>query len=268
MSTKNEAVPGDHATDVSASTDQFPPAVGLVERIEGVGDLLDLLRSLPPGQPSWFRGQLDVNWKLQPSLLRQKRWITAETDMLRRFRQEAAGRTTSRPDDEWSWLCLAQHHRLPTRLLDWSANPLVALFFSVEQDGDESGPVDAAFYVLDPTSLNSATIKTPNVLLIGADEELEPYLPKSRSETPTGPVAVVAQQDFGRIMAQSGVFTLTHHLDYQDFEFWGGQSLHKWEVPVTAKERIRNELDAMNIHDASVYLDLDRYGERIRKMYL
>lgn len=243
------------------------PVDGAEPRIESVADLVALLSTLEPDKPTWFRGQVDQGWTLVPSVLRKAGWLKAEGDMLKLFRQEVAGRTSARPAHEWDWVCLAQHHRLPTRLLDWSTNPLIGLYFAVEVDDGDAGPADGALYSLDPTGLNQRSFGAPSILLLGADRDLDDYLLSSPSQQKRDPVAVVAQQSFGRLIAQSGVFTLTHHKDPTPLATSLEPMLARWVVPLAAKEKIRNELATMNIHSASVYVDPDKFALRIRKSH-
>jgi hypothetical protein len=93
-----------------------------------------------------FRGQsedkpllpcLFRKYKGQVDLIRDK-----EEELLAKLKARIPMNTPLRPDNDWDWLSFGQHYRLPTRLLDWSLAPTVALFFAVEDS-----PLSPTVYV-------------------------------------------------------------------------------------------------------------------------
>lgn len=102
-------------------------------------------------QTTWFRGQPDFEHKLVPSIFRQgsKYGVTYHEQKMffefkRRYPDQSENHKTT-----YEWLTLMQHYGLPTRLLDWSSNLLVGLYFCCVNNKEKDG----ALFVFDPTNM-------------------------------------------------------------------------------------------------------------------
>lgn len=125
--------------------------------VNNIGTYVELITRIDAEQQyrMWFRGQSDYSWGLVPSVQRKdglgehyEQYITTNF-MIHTMRLNPS---VPQRYDRASWLTLMQHYGLPTRLLDWSESPLVALYFALSSD--EDAKTDAAVWVLNPMELN------------------------------------------------------------------------------------------------------------------
>lgn len=118
-----------------------------------------------------YRGMKDIDWALIPSI---GRWIHSyqeigldveqarqqleldESNVMKIFRKESAAHLGYMPQDGWEVWSIAQHHGVPTRLLDWTYSPLVALFFAVEEEQHDG---DSVVYALHGQGTNISILE-------------------------------------------------------------------------------------------------------------
>ncbi len=249
------------------------------KRIHSLNDFAEIVSTaVNSDERNWFRGNRDANaHKLLPSLYRQKNCSTfaqfrlLEEELMQSFSMRALPFHDRVPRDEIELLFFMQHHGVPTRLLDWSESPYVALFFALENALMESPElkVDSAVWVIKPVGLNQITFQnhTENERIISAKSELmEPYKPNS-AYPGKAPIAVLGIHNSRRIVAQRGVFTIFGSnlaaLD-DDPRIVSGGILSKIVIDKESKVKIAKALFNMGVTDSVVYPDLDGLGREIR----
>jgi FRG domain len=170
------------------------------------------------GSAIWHRGCADFKNDTQtPGLYRHptvkeiKKLLELEVQMLSRFRQRSMPFLDRPIEDDWERMFLMQHFRVPTRLLDWTENPFVALYFALTSTPEEPG-ADAVVWMLDPVVWNRKSLDhiTFQEGILSTDDSRLEYL-KPGAEVGmmnADPVAIYGFHNSPRIVAQRGVFTI------------------------------------------------------------
>ncbi len=199
-----------------------------------------------------FRGQ-SRDFPLLPSIARQRLTddiLVTERAMLEEFQRHSVPFLRVVPVTLWEWIALAQHHGLPTRLLDWSSNPLASLWFAVERPPLDGG--HGVVWILRPSDEDFADEADKNSL---ACERHKVFAPKHITERITAQVAWFTV--YGGWSRRSEVEPLEVSPEF-------GAKLTKVSIPAERFAHLRFHLDRCGINHSSVFPGLDGLCSHIR----
>jgi hypothetical protein len=238
----------------------------------------------------WFRGNRSLSYDLIPSLYRHKTANTPEKlavlehDLMTRFRQRSIPYHTRSLEDYWATLFFMQHYGIPTRLLDWTENPLTALHFAlinsfhtINEKGQNKFKEAAAVWVLDPIKWNRHALQNTSYMggvLAPDDEVLNKGYKSSRSFSGlnTHPVAIFGTHNSPRIVAQQGVFTIFgQSTTPMEKLFRSGNfpqnSLIRITIKMSVIEKLRAALLKNGVTETVVYPDLEGLALEMKRSY-
>jgi hypothetical protein len=200
-----------------------------------------------------FRGMRDISWDLTPSFGRHWRaaqdlgmskadFLNVEGDMIRLFRKESARYLGFMPKDVWEVWSMAQHHGLPTRLLDWTFNPLVGLFFAVEKPFDG----DSVVYALHMPD-KYLSIKEEETLHPLSVTEVRTYEPSHQTH---------------RVNAQSAIFAVQP----DPTEPLSHPNLHRIRIRNNTRQQMRRTLFKYGVTRKLLFPGLDGIADWLKQM--
>jgi len=186
--------------------------------IKNLSEYFAIISSLiAGGSVYWFRGHDDITWSLVPSALRFDDELERKIalSLLDDFQRIAEIRLKRPPNENeyLSWLQLAQHYGIPTRLLDWTESALFGLFFACYQPNVKTHGI---VYFFNPKDLEKLSKKTlTNNTEENAIDKYSELGPKRRKIVGLPTLAVEPKWNSERIMMQRGFFTLHGSINFE-----------------------------------------------------
>jgi len=243
-----------------------------------------------------FRGQCRVGEQLIPGLMRMgSHYLTIENLLLNDFIQYAPS-NHGPVHSIWNWLALAQHHGLPTRMLDWTYSPYVALHFATTDMGTDKPITDGVVWSIDYGETNKHVPERlamkleqyrKSVFSVALLDQVVPTLeefdslqaesfviflePPSLDERIVNQVALFSIMSSSRKKDGSPEEMPNLNVVLEEMEQRQGQNqvplYRKIIIPAELKWEIRDKMDQANITERVLFPGLDGLSKWLRRHY-
>lgn len=229
-----------------------------------------------------FRGMSNNKYQLLPGVFRKNTsgkaiytTYTTEIDLLKFFIQEASAYLTIPSDDYVRWAEYAQHFGVPTRFLDWSSNPLVALYVCCKNNPDTPGTV----WVLNRKDYERITVSKQNLSHPDKDRiTCVKELLEGKSSLDY-PIVYTPSYVDSRMSAQGSYFMvwgkneepldklIPESIADSISELNENTCLWQFSVPANSKKKILRSLDDIGINEKTLFPGLEGIGRYIENKF-
>jgi len=172
--------------------------------------------------------------------------------MLRTFKANSSEILETVPRTDWDWLAIAQHHGLPTRLLDWTQDPNIALWFAVRNEPKKRE-------------------HEPQVWMFAPEKQ--DIIDRKKYSTPfagTRTKVFLPSRTFPRLRQQKGAFVVFKHMPDHKKHFVRleqnkilRRKLQRIRFPKYKRSEFLHDLDQKGIKEDAMFPNLDRLCQQI-----
>ena len=231
------------------------------------------------GSPLWYRGMAAHDRPLRPTLYRHGSatdFVELERQIGQWFQQRGIPFTSQSFEDSWHSLFYMQHYGFPTRLLDWSENPLIALYFAVRDPGIylNLGRASVDIWILSPVDWNRQALGKSDVGILDTKHSFaRGYDSEGGDILQRFPSAIYGAHNSMRIAAQRGVFTVFGHDKtdmseiYETEAGFSGPALRRISFPIRVIPRLLEGLATFGVTPSSVMQDLNHLAMEAKEIY-
>lgn len=264
--------------------------VHTIPTLKKFSNLVEILLPKSVDSTLWYRGAGRSSYQLSPSIHRHaaitdpEKVLELENQIIGRFNQRSVPFIHSPLDkkDDWEILFFMQHYGIPTRLLDWTENPFIALYFALTTaaydivNRKRVYSEDCAVWVLDPAIWNRESLKDfsfDKSILSVEDDFVNAFKPKTQyANIREKPVAIFGTHNSPRIVAQRGVFLVFGKKikpmeDIYIDDSFPQDCLIKLVFPKNKISSLLNSLMSIGITDSAIYPDLEGLAKEIKRFY-